>query len=465
MDDEKERKIVMKKLLALSLAAAMVLTLFAATLAPTAKADDFTKMETITVWSDNAHEEAIRRRQIEEFNNTVGKEYGIYIDYTVMGDKFRDTVQMAVQAGEAPDLFRSDSKVILDYIENGFLVPIEDLPGSEDLLAKFSGLVANRAHVFDGKTYTLPYNLTTYGFVINKDLFAECGLTEADYPKTWDDVVECARIITEKTNGRAYGLGLSCVNWCISSFYTMPNGKNVGHYGYNYETKQFEYSAYNPMIKAIDKMVAEGTVFPGFEALDGDGVRAQFSAGHIGMIGAASFDCAVYVEQFPAVCDWTVINIPMFSEDAVQYKPFGNPTNLLNVSTTALQHPEKVRMVLEFFYDDKNISEMYEAGLYIPVRKEAVEMATKEPEMKGWSDFAGFDEIFTMPPVPDTLIKLEGPTYREVIANIWANQAEDDVDAIMADCDKRYNDALAQADQDTVALYVLPEGVTAVAGK
>ena len=102
----------------------------------------------------------------------------------------------------------------------------------------------------------------------------------------------------------------------------------------------------------------------------------------------------------------------MFSEDAVQYKPFGNPTNLLNVSTTALQHPEKVRMVLEFFYDDKNISEMYEAGLYIPVRKEAVEMATKEPEMKGWSDFAGFDEIFTMPPVPDTLIKLEGPTVK-----------------------------------------------------
>ena len=85
--------------------------------------------------------------------------------------------------------------------------------------------------------------------------------------------------------------------------------------------------------------------------------------------------------------------------------------------------------------------------------------------MKGWSSFANFDEIFTMPAVPDTLISLEGPTYREVIANIWANPAKDDVASIMADCDKRYNDALAQVDPAIVALYALPEGVTPVAGK
>ncbi len=472
---------IMKKLLALALAAILVLGLAAcgstpaktpaATDSSAAKTNEDTQttapveMETITVWSDNAHEETIRRRQIEEFNNGVGKELGIYIDYTVMGDKFKDTVQLAVQAGEAPDLFRSDSKVILDYIENGYIIPIDELPGSEELLSKYSGIVSNRIHVFDGKTYTLPYNLTTYGFIINKDLFKECGLTEADYPQTWEDVIRVGKIITEKTNGRAYGLGLSSTLWCISSFYTMPNGKNVGHYGFNYDTKQFEYSAYNPMIEAIDQMVADGSVFPGFENLDGDGVRAQFAAGNIAMIGAASFDCAVYVNQFPATCDWEVINVPKFSADAVQYKPFGNPTQLLNVSATARKHPEKVLKVLEFFYDDKNMAEMYEAGLYIPVRKEAIALATKEPEMKGWASFANFDEIFTMPAVPDTLISLEGPTYREVIANIWANPAKDDVASIMADCDKRYNDALAQVDPAIVAQYALPEGVTPVAGK
>lgn len=427
--------------------------------------DEPVEMETITVWSDNAHEQALREEQIAEFNEGVGKELGIYIDYTVYGDKYTDTIKMAVQAGEAPDLFRSDSKWMIDFLESDFLVPIEDLPGSEELLSKYSDLVANQSQVFDGKTYTLPYNLTTYGFIINKDLFAECGLTEDDYPTTWEEVREVAKIITEKTEGRAYGLGLSSTLWTISSFYTMPNGKNVGHYGYDWETQQFDYSAYNPMIEAIDQMVADGTVFPGFENLDGDGVRAQFAAGNIAMIGAASFDCAVYVDQFPAVCDWEVIDIPKFSDDAVQYKAFGNPTNLLCVSKTALEHPEKVLKVLEFFYDDANAAEMYENGLYIPVRAEAVAMATKEPELKGWASFANFDEIFSMPPVPDTLITVEGTTYREAILNIWTNPELDDVEAIMADVDARYNAALAEVDQATLDLYALPEGVTAVASK
>jgi multiple sugar transport system substrate-binding protein len=215
-------------------------------------------------------------------------------------------------------------------------------------------------------------------------------------------------------------------------------------------------------------MVADGTVFPGFENLDGDGIRAQFAAGNIAMIGAASFDCSVYVNQFPAVCDWEVIDIPAFSEDGTRYKSFGNPTNLLCVGKNAVsssEHAAKVLKVLEFFYDDANAAEMYENGLYIPVRAEAIALATKEPEMKGWSSFADFDEIFVMPPVPDTLITVEGTTYREAIVNIWTNPALDDVESIMADVDARYNAALAKADPETVALYVLPEGVSALPSK
>lgn len=473
----------MKKVLALLLAVLMVIGLAAcggettppettpAGTNPSAAGNETetpVEMDVVTVWSDNAHEQSIRDAQIAEFNEGVGKELGIQIEYTVYGDSYTDTIKMAVQAGEAPDLFRSDSKWMNDFIESDFLTPIEDLPGSEDILEKFAPLVSNQSHVFNGLTYTLPYNITTYGFVINRDLFEECGLTEADYPTTWEEVRNVGKIITEKTNGRAYGLGLSSTLWTVSSFYTMPNGMNVGHYGYDWEAKQFDYSAYNPMIEAIDQMINDGTVFPGWENMDGDAIRAQFSAGNIAMIGAASFDCAVYVEQFPAECDWTVIGIPKFSADATQYKPFGNPTNLLCVGKNAVSSPEhaaKVLKVLEFFYDDANAAEMYENGLYIPVRAEAVALATKEPELKGWAAFANFDEIFTMAPVPDTLCAVEGTTYREAIVNIWANPALDDVAAIMADVDSRYNAALADVDPALVDLYVLPEGVTPVAGK
>lgn len=418
-------------------------------------------MDTITVWSDNAHERELRDKQIEEFNNTVGKELGIRIEYTVYGSNFTDTIKIAAQAGEAPDLFRSDSKWMLEFVDADYLVPIEDLPGSEDLLARYSNLVANQSHVFNGKTYTLPYGLTTYGFVINKDLFAACGLTEADYPKTWDEVREVAKKITDASGGKAYGLGIApSALWTITSFYTMGAGQNIGHYGFDYATQQFDYSAYNPLVSAIDQMVADGSIIPGYETMDADMLRAQFSAGTIGMMGAASFDVAVYNTQFPAQIDWDVIEIPTFDGTAPKYKAFGNPTNLLCVGKKALTHPEKVLKVLEFFYDDQNAAEMYEEGLYIPVRTEAIALATKQPEMKNFSKFASFSEIFTMAPVPDTLIKFEGDTYRDAIAKIWTDPAVNDVETIMKEIDDKYNEALKAVDSATLALYKLPDGVT-----
>ncbi len=417
-------------------------------------------METITVWSDNAHEKDLRDKQIAEFNDTVGKELGIKIEYTVYGSNFTDTIKIAAQAGEAPDLFRSDSKWMQDFISADYLTAIEDLPGSEELLSRYSHLVNNQAHVFNGKTYTLPYNLTTYGFVVNKDLFAKAGLTEADYPKTWDDVQAVAQKITEASNGAAYGFGIApSALWTITSFYTMGAGQNIGHYGYDYAKQQFAYSDYNPLIKAIDQMVADGSVIPGFETMDADMLRAQFSAGTIGMLGAASFDVAVYNNQFPAQIDWEVIDIPTFDGEAPKYKAFGNPTNLLCVGKKAMEHPEKVLKVLEFFYDDKNAAQMYEEGLYIPVRSEAIALASKQPEMKNFSKFANFTEIFAMAPVPDTLIQFEGVTYREAIANMWTDPALNDVDTIMKEIDDKYNAALAKVDPATLALYKLSDGV------
>ena len=38
----------------------------------------------------------------------------------------------------------------------------------------------------------------------------------------------------------------------------------------------------------------------------------------------------------------------------------------------AQESPEKTLKVLEFFYDDKNAAEMYEEGLHIPIRSEAL---------------------------------------------------------------------------------------------
>lgn len=183
------------------------------------------EMETITVWSNAAHESEIRKKQIDAFNEGEGKELGIFIDYQIYGTKYSDTIKIAAQAGEAPEIYSADSKWIIDFVDAGYIVPFEDLPGSEGLIDNFRPYLANQSQIFDGKIYTLPYSLTTFGIVINKDLFAKAGLTEADYPKTWDQVRECAKKITEACNGTAYGFGLSSTLWTVTSYSECASGR------------------------------------------------------------------------------------------------------------------------------------------------------------------------------------------------------------------------------------------------
>lgn len=447
----------MKRILSVLVAFLMVFTGMLAA----ANAAQAPQVETITVWSDNAHEKELRVKQVEEFNNTIGKEKGIYIEYTVYGSNFSDSIKIAAQTDEAPDMFRSDTKFMQDFVNAGYVVPLTQFPGGEELVKKYEGLLAKQYHIFNGEVYTLPYNLTTYKFVVNADLFREAGLEVPVNGWTWDQVREYAKKITDISAGKAYGFGLSLNSlWTISSYLTMPNGVNIGHYGYDWNNARFDFSAMEPMVTQLYNIAQDGSVFPGYEGLDGDGVRAQFSEGRIGIMGAASFDAAVFNNQFPAKCDWVVVPEPSFTAEGSPFKEFVQPTQLLVMGKKALQHPEKAMIVYEFFYNDKNASEMYEQGLYVPMRQEAIDLAVKAPEAKGFADFANVPQKFVMQPMPDTMISVEGPAYREVLANLLSGQAGSDVKALLADVDARYNKALEALTPEQLDLFRLEEGTT-----
>jgi len=424
------------------------------------------KIEKVTVWSDNAHEKELRVKQVEEFNKTTGKELGIEIEYTVYGTNYGDAIKIAAQAGDAPHLYRPDTKWINDFIGAGYLIPLDDMPGGPELIKKYEGLLVKQYHIFNDKVYTLPYNLTTYKFVVNVDLFNKAGLEIPTDGWTWADVREAAKKITEVSNGEAYGFGLSLASpWTISSYLTMPAGTNVGHYGYNYNERKFEFIKLEPLVSTVYQIIQDGSVFPGYEALDADAVRAQFAEGKIGIMGAASFDAAVYNEQFPAKCDWAVVPEPSFTEAGSPYKEFVQPTQLLVVGEKAKELPDKAMKVFEFFYSDECAAQMYEQGLYVPIRNEAIAMATKQPTAKGFAEFANVPDKFVMAPMPDTLITIEGTTWREAIINFFAGQSGSDAAAILADVDTRYNKALEELDDEKLALFTLPEGTQLEKGK
>lgn len=411
------------------------------------------KMEKIRVWSDNAHEKDLRLQQIETFNNSIGREKGIEIEYTVFGSNYQETIRNAVKNGDAPELFRPTGAFLTSFVNASYMVPITKLPGGEEMVLKYEGSLVNNQHVFHGQVYTLPYNVTTYKFIVNNDLFEKAGIKE--YPKTWEEVREAAQKITGASKGKAYGfvLGLES-NWVISTYLTRPNGTNVGHVGFNHETMQFEYSSYASVIEAVTGMIEDGSMFPGFEGLDADAARAQFAEGRVGMIPGASFDTGVYNEQFPASCNWSVIPIPAFSDEGSPYKEFADATSLLGVGVAALDKPEKTLEVLKFFYSDENAAQMYEQSLYIPFRQEAIDLATARPVQKGFADFANVPNKAIMLPSPDTRITVEGDPFRETIAQIFSkHMGKQDMRAALADLDRRYNKVFQDLPQEVRKEY------------
>ncbi|WP_426593800.1 extracellular solute-binding protein [Cellulomonas sp. McL0617] len=65
---------------------------------------------------------------------------------------------------------------------------------------------------FDGKAYGVPMGVTPFAVYINPTLWAAAGLTEADYPKTIDELIAVAHKLTIDKNGdgtpEQYGMAL-----------------------------------------------------------------------------------------------------------------------------------------------------------------------------------------------------------------------------------------------------------------
>lgn len=424
-----------------------------------AESADAGEVQVVTVWSDNAHEQTIREAQIEEFNNTIGKEQGIQIDYTVYGSDYADVINVALMADDGPDLFRPSSSTFAQYVSAGYAVPISSLEGSDSLLSKYDEadlLVGDQ--IFDGEIYTLPYSLQSYKMIINQDLFDQAGITEA--PKTWDEVREDAKKITEASGGEAYGFSLALQSgWTLDHYIYSASSAALGHFGYDAVSGSYKYSDGLPIIENILGMIDDGSVFPGYENMDADTSRAQFSAGRVGIVMAASFDVAVYTEQFPAECNWVVCDPPAIKESGYDYKEMVTAVDLLGVAKKATEAADtsKIATVLEWFYADENLVDMYEQGMYIPYRSEVLDLAS-ESQVPGWQEFSTFkdNQFIIRMADPKGIISYEGLSARETLAKLLSGGYSEDAETVLKDLDDRLNGGLDALSEEEKAAYVAP---------
>ena len=88
----------------------------------------------VTVWTGDGGTKAFMQKEIEQWNNTVGKQQGIRIDYTVQEGSMNEKLDLAFSSGKAPDLFTGGNMALL--AANNYIAPFDDMPGGRELIDK-----------------------------------------------------------------------------------------------------------------------------------------------------------------------------------------------------------------------------------------------------------------------------------------------------------------------------------------
>jgi multiple sugar transport system substrate-binding protein len=104
-------------------------------------------------------------------------------------------LQTAFASGQGPDIFIISPGDFLRYYNGGVLVDLT--PYMEDAAKKdfFENVMETR--IVDGKIYGLPMEVEPMGMYYGKKVFAAAGLSEADLPKTWEQLLELSKKLTK----------------------------------------------------------------------------------------------------------------------------------------------------------------------------------------------------------------------------------------------------------------------------
>lgn len=406
------------------------------------------KTEVIRVWTSDAHSKDLITQMVSDYNSTTGKSEGIQIDYQVYGSDFNQVLNMALESHQAPEMF-STSNDVRTMVKKGQLLALEDIPDTEKFLEEYKDVLKVGTNVVDGKTYHVPFKVTTLGLLYNKDMFKKAGIVDSEgnalEPKTWDEVREYAKRLTnisDNTYGFAFPLKWDGV---FSFDLIMPFSNSVPHEGYDYVNGRFDYSIYKPAFEWLVGMKKDGSCFPGAEGLDNDTARAQFAAGRIGMMIGASWDVGVFSEQFVANCDWGVAAIP-YIEGTEHYstKSVVGPFIAINADAKDMDL-SKISKVYQWFNSRDILKKLYEAGEYIPYDKSIIEEANIDECKNGWKEFGDLLEEQDFMPIRPS-VKLEGDNEYIVYSKIWAESMS--IDEGLKDLTDRYNAALQKGIND-----------------
>ncbi len=129
-----------------------------------------------------------------------GSKTGNTVEVTAAANMDQELAQ-GFAGGNPADIIYMDAAKFATFAKQGSLEPYaDDFPGND---AYFESL--RRTFTYAGKQYCVPKDFSTLALIINTAMWKAAGLTDADIPRTWD---ELSTVATKLTSGGVVGLGI-----------------------------------------------------------------------------------------------------------------------------------------------------------------------------------------------------------------------------------------------------------------
>jgi len=276
--------------------------------------------------------------------------------------------------GEPADVFYLNTDAFQGYAANGSILSYaSDLANADD----FFGTLKD-SFTFDGTFTCAPKDFSTLALIINTDLWAAAGLTDADIPTTWEQLkAVSAKLTTDTQAGISFGPEYAR----IGAFFPQAGGAMTNEDG----TKATVNSAENlEALTYVKSMLTDGVLKYPADIDAGWGGEA-FGTGRAAMTIEGNWITGALKTDFPDV-KYTVVELPAgpAGQGTMQF------TNCWGIAADSKNPDAAKALVEDLTSTDQQMAFADAFGVMPSVESAAADWKAKYPEKAAFLDSADF---------------------------------------------------------------------------